>query len=291
MLSRTFRQQTFQPGTFRSGTFRHDLPIHLVLGTLAILTFFPFVFLLVSSFRSTAEFTHEFWGIPWQPELLNYVDAWSVISQYMLNSLIVSGVSMIGVLGIASLSAFIFARFNFPGREFLFIAILALLMVPSVLTLVPAFLLVKDLGLINTYWALILPYIAGGQVFAIFILRSFIASLPEEIFEAARLDGASNMQLFLRIVLPLSKPMLITVAILNVLATWNDYIWPLVTIPNDKLWTISLGIVSFGSQYGGLQRWGPMFAGYVIASIPLIVLFVFTMRYFIAGLTSGAIKA
>ncbi|MEM7134542.1 MAG: carbohydrate ABC transporter permease [Chloroflexota bacterium] len=274
-----------------SRTFRHDLPIHLILGTLAILTFFPFFFLLISSFRSTTEFMHQFWGIPWNPEWLNYVDAWSVLGQYMLNSLIVSGVSMVGVLGIASLSAFIFARFDFPGREFLFLAILALLMVPSVLTLVPAFLLVKDLGLMNTYWALILPYIAGGQVFAIFILRSFIAGLPEEIFEAARLDGASNMQIFLRLVLPLSKPMLITVAILNVLTTWNDYIWPLVTIPNDSLWTISLGIVSFGSQYGGLQRWGPMFAGYVIASIPLIILFVFTMRYFIAGLTSGAIKA
>ena len=98
-------------------TLRHDLPIHFVLGILAILTFFPFVFLLVSSFRTTAEFTHQFWGIPWNPELLNYVDAWTVISPYMLNSLIVSAVSTIGVLGIASLSAFVFARFNFLGAK------------------------------------------------------------------------------------------------------------------------------------------------------------------------------
>ncbi len=275
----------------RRRTVRHDLPIHIVLAFLALVTFFPFVFLLISSFRPTVDFMHTFWGLPKIPEWANYRDAWKVISPYMLNSLIVSGVSMVGVLGIASISSFVFARFRFPGREILFMAILALLMIPSILTLIPAFLLIKELNLINTYWALILPYIAGGQVFAIFILRSFIASLPEELFEASRLDGASTFQMFWHIALPLSKPMLITVAIMNVLTTWNDYIWPLVTIPSQKLWTISLGIVSFGSQYGGLERWGPMFAGYVIASIPLIILFTLTMRYFIAGLTSGAIKA
>lgn len=275
----------------RQHTFRHDVPIHFVLGVLAVITFFPFVFLLISSFRSTVEFTHAFWGLPRVPELANYRDAWRVVSPYLFNSLVVSGVSMVGVLAIASVSSFVFARFRFPGREVLFMAILALLMIPSILTLIPAFLLVKQLNLINTYWALILPYIAGGQVFAIFILRSFIASLPEELFEASRLDGASTFQMFWHIALPLSKPMLITVAIMSVLTTWNDYIWPLVTIPSQDLWTISLGIVSFGSQYGGLERWGPMFAGYVIASIPLIVLFTLTMRYFIAGLTSGAIKA
>ena len=275
----------------RQHTFRHDVPIHFVLGVLAVITFFPFIFLLISSFRSTVEFTHAFWGMPRVPELANYRDAWRVVSPYLFNSLVVSGVSMVGVLAIASVSSFVFARFRFPGREVLFMAILALLMIPSILTLIPAFLLVKQLNLINTYWALILPYIAGGQVFAIFILRSFIASLPEELFEASRLDGASTFQMFWHIALPLSKPMLITVAIMSVLTTWNDYIWPLVTIPSQDLWTISLGIVSFGSQYGGLERWGPMFAGYVIASIPLIVLFTLTMRYFIAGLTSGAIKA
>ena len=220
--------------TVRRHTLKHDLVIHLVLGFLAVVTFFPFVFLLISSFRPTVDFMHTFWGLPTVPEWANYRDAWTVISPYMLNSLIVSGVSMVGVLAIASVSAFVFARFRFPGRELLFMAVLALLMIPSILTLIPAFLLVKDLNLINTYWALILPYIAGGQVFAIFILRSFIASLPEELFEASRLDGASTFQMFKHIALPLSKPMLITVAIMNVLSTWNDYIWPLVTIPQPE---------------------------------------------------------
>jgi ABC-type glycerol-3-phosphate transport system permease component len=272
-------------------TAKHDFPIHLVLIAAAFLTFYPFYFLLISSFKSTPQFIHDFWGVAWPPQIANYRDAWTRVSPYVINSLFVSIVSMIGVLIIASVTAFVFARYNFPGKEILFFAILALLMIPGILTLVPTFLLVKGFGMLNTYWALVLPYISGGQVFAIFVLRSFIASLPEELFESARLDGASMWHLYSKITLPLSKPILVTIAIMNILSTWNDYIWPLVTIPDGNRWTVSVGIVSFGSRYSGTESWGPMFAGYVIASIPLIILFMFTMRYFIAGLTSGAIKA
>jgi multiple sugar transport system permease protein/raffinose/stachyose/melibiose transport system permease protein len=270
---------------------KHDLPIHIILLLLGILTFYPFVFTIVTSFKDNFQFIHNFWGVTWPIHLSNYKDAWSRISRYILNSGIVTTSSVFGVLLVASVSAFTFARFDFPGKDLLFFAILSLLMIPGILTLVPSFLLVKRLGLLNTYWALILPYISGGQVFAIFILRSFIASLPEELFESARVDGASTLQTFFSIAIPLSKPILVTVAIMNILGTWNDYVWPLVTIPDGRLWTITVGIVSFSSQYSGLEMWGPMFAGYVIASIPLIVLFFFTMRYFIAGLTSGALKA
>jgi multiple sugar transport system permease protein/raffinose/stachyose/melibiose transport system permease protein len=272
-------------------TFRHDFPIHLVLAVVAVLTFYPFLFMVFTSFKTSPQFIHDFWGLPWPLTVANYRDAWTRIAVYLVNSIIVSGVSMVGVLILASISGFVFARFNFPGRELFFFAILGLLMIPGVLTLVPAFLLVKSFGLLNTYGALILPYIAGGQIFAIFILRSFIASLPEEMFEAARLDGASTWQAFRHIAIPLSKPILVTIAIMNILGTWNDYIWPLVTTPDGKLWTISVGIVTFSNSFRGLESWGPMFAGYVIASIPLIVIFLFSMRYFIAGLTSGAIKA
>ncbi len=267
-----------------------DLPIHIILIILIILTFYPFIFTVITSFKSSPQFTHNFWGITYPLHLSNYKDAWSRIRRYILNSIIVTIASVVGVLTIASISAFIFARFKFPGREFLFLCILSLLMIPGILTLVPAFLLVKSLGLLNTRWALILPYISGGQIFAMFILRSFLASLPEELFEATRVDGASTIQSFIYLAIPLSKPILVTIAIMNILGTWNDYVWPLVTLPDGKLWTITVGIVSFSNQYLGLEMWGPMFAGYVIASIPLIVLFFFTMRYFIAGLASGALK-
>jgi ABC-type glycerol-3-phosphate transport system permease component len=269
---------------------RHDLPIHIILIVLGIFTFYPFVFTITTSFKDNSQFIHRFWSLPWPLYPLNYKDAFSRVDQYVLNSLIVTIATAVGVLFISSISAFVFARFRFPGREFLFLCILSLLMIPGILTLVPAFLLVKSLGLLNSYWALILPYISGGQIFAIFILRSFFASLPEELFEAARVDGASTLQSFMHIAIPLSKPIFVTIAIMSILGTWNDFVWPLVTIPDGKLWTISVGIVSFSNQYGGLEMWGPMFAGYVIASVPLIVLFFFTMRYFIAGLTSGALK-
>lgn len=272
-------------------TLKHDFSIHIILGIAALLTFYPFIFLIISSFKSTPDFIHNFWGLPDPAVLANYRDAWSRVSPYVSNSVVVSVSSMIGVLFIGSVSAFVFARYSFPGKEIFFFAILALLMIPGILTLVPTFLLVKNFGLLNTFWALILPYIAGGQIFGIFVLRSFIASLPEELYESARLDGASMWHLYSRITIPLSKPILVTIAIMNILSTWNDYIWPLVTIPDGAKWTVSVGIVSFGSSYSGSQNYGPMFAGYVIASIPLIILFMFTMRYFIAGLTSGALKA
>mgnify|MGYP001095879599 CR=1 FL=1 len=270
---------------------KQDLLKHIVLILAGVLTFYPFVFEIQTSFKSSYQFQHEFWLPSWPPEPLNYVDAFDRIWPYLVNSFVVSGLSVIGVLVLASLSAYTFARFDFPGREFLFMLILGLLMIPGILTLVPRFLLIRDMKLIGTRGALIIPYIAGGQVFAIFILRSFIASLPEELFEAARIDGASNLRIFFSIAMPLCKSILVTIAVMNILGTWNDFVWPLITLPDSKLWTITVGVVNFTGYFQGLEAWGPMFAGYVIASIPLIVLFVFTMRAFISGLTSGAIKA
>lgn len=270
---------------------RQDLSKHFILLFAGLITFYPFIFELQTSIKSPFQFQHEFWLPMLPPQWLNYKDAFTQIWPYLVNSFIVSGTTVVVILILASLSAFIFARFDFPGRDLLFMLILGLLMIPGILTLVPSFLLIRDFKLIGTRYALILPYVSGGQVFAIFLLRSFIASLPEELFEAARIDGASNLHMYFRIVLPLSKPILVTVAVMNILGTWNDYIWPLVTLPDSTLWTITVGIVSFTGHFQGLEAWGQMFAGYVIASIPLIVLFIFTMRAFISGLTSGAIKA
>ncbi len=275
----------------RSKIFRHDLPLHLLLIFLGIITFYPLLFTLFTSFKDNSQFYSTFWGPALPLHWGNYTDAWRQLYPVLLNTIFVGVVSAVGTIFLASLSAYVFARHRFPGHDLLFYAIIALLMIPSVLTLIPLFLLVKDLGLLNTYWVLILPYIAGGQAFAIFVLRSFIASQPEEIFESARIDGAGEFTIYQRIALPMAKPILGTLAILALLSTWNDYIWPSVTLRNPELWTISLKLVSFSSQWASLQQYGPMFAGYVLASIPLLILFMFTMRLFIEGLASGAIKA
>jgi ABC-type glycerol-3-phosphate transport system permease component len=269
---------------------RHDLPIHFLLIILGIVTFYPFVFTFLTSFKSSYQISHDFWGLPWPFQPSNYRDAWKGISPYLLNSLIVTGGSVIGVLFVASLAAFVFARFTFPGREFLFLAIISLMMMPSILLLVPQFLLIKHLRLLNTRWALILPYIAGGQVFGIFVLRSFMASIPGELFDAGAMDGLSTFQSYRHIAVPMSVPILSTIAIMNILGTWNDYVWPLVTISKNQLWTISVGVMSFSMSTSSFETRGVMFAGYVIASLPLIILFFFTMKSFVKGISSGALK-
>ena len=269
---------------------KNDTAKHAILILFGIITFFPFVFIILTSFKSSYQITHNFWGLPWPMQMSNYRDAWSMLYSYFTNSLVITISTVIGVLFISSLSAFIFSRYKFPGKEFLFMMIIALMMVPAILLLVPQFLLVKSLGLLNTRLALILPYISGGQVFAIFVLRSFMESIPGELFEAGVMDGVSTFQSYVHIAMPLSRPTLSTIAILNILGTWNDYVWPLVTISKNSLWTISVGVMSFSSTTGNFESRGIMFAGYVIASLPLIILFFFTMRAFVGGLTSGAIK-
>ncbi|HZO88339.1 MAG TPA: carbohydrate ABC transporter permease [Chthonomonadaceae bacterium] len=281
---------------------RRELALHLPLALLVALTFYPFLFLLQTSLKDNPQFFHDFWGLHPPFHWSNYADAWGAINHYIGNTLIVTISTVIGTVAVAALSAYTFARHRFPGREFLFYAILSLMMVPGVLTLISAFMWMKhfplaggnDLwgeggnGLLNSHLALILPGIAGGQVFAIFILRSFMASLPEELFEAARIDGAGEWLLFSRIAVPLSRPILGTIAIMGTLSTWNDYVWPYIVLSDDARKTLSVGLAFFRGAYA--TTYGPLMAGYVLASLPLLVLFLLTMRTFISGLTSGALK-
>ncbi len=261
---------------------------HLGLFGFLFFMFLPFIITIIISFKDIHQFDHYPFTVtfPLHPE--NYLEAWRIVSRYILNSIITSGTSVVGMVILAAIAAWAFARYPFPGRELFFFGVLALLMVPGELTLIPAFLLVKDLGLLNTRWVLIAPYIAGGQVFAIFILRQFFEALPGEMFEAARIDGASELQVFRHIGIPLSQSILGVVAIMHVLSTWNDVIWPLVTLRSNELMTLTIGLYAFRTQFYTI--WGPLMAGYVIASIPLIILFAFTSRLFVEGLSSGAIK-
>lgn len=273
----------------RGGVVPRDWRLLVGLLVLAIFTFYPFVFLLMSSFKDPDQFMHSFWLPAFPPHLDNYLLAAQVTLPYLKNSLIVTLASLVGVVLLSTVSAYVFARYPFPGREIFFMAVIVLLMVPGVLMLIPQFLLSKQLGLLNTYWALILFAIANGQVFGIFIMRSFFATLPKELFEAARIDGASEIDAFIHIAVPLSSAIMVTIAILDTITTWNDYIWPLVVLQDEAIKTFPLGLINF--QNALRVNYGVQFAAYVIASLPLIVLLMFTMRYFVRGLTSGAIRA
>jgi ABC-type glycerol-3-phosphate transport system permease component len=268
---------------------RHDVPLQAGLIILAAFTFYPFIFLLVSSLKDVDQFQHTFWLPALPPHLENYGQAALLVLPYLRNSLIVTSASAFGVLSLSTVSAYVFARYPFPGREILFMGIIILLIVPGILTLIPQFLLARRLGLLDTYWALILFDVAGGQVFGIFIMRSFFSAMPGELFEAARMDGAGEVQVFWQIAVPLAAAIMVTVVIIDVLSTWNDYIWPLVTLQSEYVKTFPLGLI--GLQNALQVNYGELFAAYVVASLPLLLLFMFTMRYFVRGLTSGAIRA
>ena len=275
----------------------------LLVGLLA-LSLVPFGMMLVMSLKSNAQIFAHFWELPHPARWDFYGRAYSALAGYILNTLLVAALTVGGVLLLSSMAGYTFARHRFPGREMLYYLILSLLMVPGVLTLIPTFALVKSIqfqavhlgswtfgpcALLNTRWALILPYVSGGQIFGILLCRGFFQSLPEGLFEAARLDGASELEVYRRIALPLSRPILATIAIMTTLSVYNDYIWPLVAISDSNLQTFSVGVTKFAGEYN--LDYGPTLAGYALGSLPLLLLFAFGMRYFIQGITAGALKA
>jgi ABC-type glycerol-3-phosphate transport system permease component len=260
-----------------------------VLSFLLFLTMLPYMVMIIRSFKSLNQ-TGISQVYPTLPlHYGNYIQAWKMISQFMLNSVIVTTLTVVGVLLLSSITAYVFARYNFPGREFLFWLIIVLLMVPGIISLIPMFVMVaSDLKLKNNFLGLLLPYWAGGQVFAIFVLRTYFASLPEELFESARLDGAGHLRLYWNITLPLSGPILSVIAILTILNTWNDYLWPLLILSDVKMRTVTIGLTFLRDT--AFPRPGIEMAAYVLASIPMFMLFIATMRTFIRGITAGALK-
>lgn len=278
------RTRSEQVGVFLRGDWWRIVLLGLFLvGGIA-----PLVMAFLISLKTIPQFARQPFALTFPLHWENYGFAFEIVLEFIKNSMIISGVTVVGVLLLASLSAYAFGILEFPGRQVLFYLVLSLMMVPSAMTLIPSFVLVKDLGLMNTYWAMILPWIASGQVFAMFILRTFFESLPKELFDAARIDGASEWQGYWRIALPLSKSMLGVAAILNILGTWNNLIWPYLTVQKQALLPLTPGLWAYQTEY--FTRYGLTMAGLLIGSIPLVILFVFTSRWFVAGLTSGAIK-
>jgi len=229
-------------------------------------------------------------GRLWDDLTRGYRYAWKVLRSYMVNTLLVCVATALGVVAIGSISGYVFSRYRFPGSRALFVAVLSLMMIPGVLTLVPSFLLVKQLGLLNSYGVLILPYVAGGQVFAIFLFKGFFDGLPEELFESARLDGASHFALYWHIVLPLSKQVIAVVGVMTILGTWNNFLWPFITNADAAYHVVASGLYLMG-QSPAAANLATMFAAYVLSSVPLLVLFVYATQPFMRGVTSGAFKA
>lgn len=260
----------------------------LALGSILFLTFFPFIFLVVTSLKDTHQFYHTFWLPAWPLHGGNYVQAFGDLQGYIFNSIFVTATSIAGIAVCSVLTGFLFARYSFPGRELLYYVMLAMLMVPGVLMLIPQFVWVQQLGLLNTYWVMILPYIAGMQIMGMYILRSFFAQIDQALFESAQVDGAGLFRQLWHIAVPLSKPVLGVVAIMSALGVWNSFLWPLVTVSEEDVMVLTVGMLRYNGRVA--NQYGPMFAGYVISSIPLGVLFMLFTRAFMKGITSGALK-
>ena len=206
----------------------------------------------------------------------------------LYNSIFIStsatGLSLLLALG----AAYFFARMRMPFSGFLWNAVLVLMMMPTIANLVPLFRLLRDLNLLNTLSALILVGSAGGQVFAIFVLRSFVADIPQELFEAAEVDGASHLQQLFTVVAPLAAPMLGTVGVMNFIGQWNDFVLPLIVMRDEARLPVMVQLFRMNGEY--IKYWGPLMAGYTIVSLPVILLFAMSMRLFTRGMTEGAVK-
>jgi len=257
---------------------------------LLFLTFFPFLSLLNMSVKQNLWIKLDYFGPPNPFIFDNYARAIDFIMRPVLNSLYVCAVSVALILIMVSLSGYAFGRMQFAGKRLLFSLILAVLMIPYTLLIVPNFRIVKSMGLINSYFALILPYIGGQQIFGIIISRTFFSSLPNEMFESARMDGANELQCYARIAMPLSVPTLITVGVTSVVAMYNDYIWPTLVLTTDDMMKTFCQIVFNNAAGNGSLDFGMLAAAFVLGTLPLLVITCSFLKYYLQGMLEGAVK-
>jgi multiple sugar transport system permease protein len=266
------------------------VPLHLVLIVGLIVMVIPFVWMILGSFKTTGELRQvpPTW-IPEDPTLANYRDLFDRLNfpRYFFNSAVVAGIVTAGVLIISSMAGYAFAKLEFPGKRVLFVLVLSTLMIPIFVTFMPLFVLVTNLGLANTHAALILPWLANAL--GVFLMRQYIIGLPDELLEAARIDGAGEYTIFFRVVLPLCGPALATLAVLTFVAQWNSFLWPLVVASTEDMFTLPVAVALFatGQQETNLAL---QLAGATVVVLPMIILFFAMQRYVIQGVARTGIK-
>lgn len=279
-------------GVERTGLSASEVLRQGVLLALGLLALFPLYFSLVNSLKDRVQYAENLLNIPSTLHPENYSVAWAQIQGPLVNSVIVTVTSVLATLVLAALSAYAFALMDFPGRHLLFGLTFALLLVPEFLTLIPLYVQIRNLTLPSNYLAIILPTVAAGQPFAILVLRAAFEAIPRDMLEAARLDGAGHLQLLRRIVLPISLPILISVAIIRLIPVWNEYLLPSLVL-DEAHRTLPVALVNFqggGAATAVTPNYGALMASYVLSAVPLLVLFAFLMRYYIQGVTSGGVK-
>jgi multiple sugar transport system permease protein len=268
-----------------------ELPLYIVLFLLSVAFSLPFAWLILTSLKPPDEVFAGTW-LPneWTTDNYRLVFDTAPVARWMLNTFIVSVLGVIAVVLSSSLVAYGFARLRFPGRQQLFALVIATYLLPGSVTLIPTFLIWNKLGAVNTFW----PLWAGnlfGSAFYIFMLRQFMLSIPQDLMDAARLDGASYFRIYWNIMLPLMKPALVAVAIFEFGAKWNDLMTPLIYMNTPDKYTLALGLTNLKSDYQALgTQWGMLMAASVVFTIPMIIIFFLFQRYFMEGITHTGIK-
>jgi multiple sugar transport system permease protein len=272
------------------------LSVYVGLIALSLLMAFPLLYAVSTSLKSSDELRQ----MP--PSLIPQVLSWGnyvrvyalqpLAARWVLNTLIVVFFSLPGSVATATLVAYGFARFEFPGRNFWFIVLLSTMMLPSEVTLIPSYLLFHSLGWINTFLPLTVPAWFGGGAFSIFFIRQFFMTLPRELDDAARIDGANTFQILWHVLAPLASPVIMTLVIFGFLSTWNDFFGPLIYLNSRELYTLALGLNEYRTmpETTAAPNDNLLMAGVVYMTIPCIALFVFGQRYFVRGLVMSGLK-
>jgi multiple sugar transport system permease protein len=265
------------------------LALYAIAIVAAIILVGPLLWMLSASLKTTGEaLAIPAPLLPAVPRWQNYVDVFRQVpfARFILNSLFISTTVTVVALLLHSMAAYSLARLRYPGRDIIFVGMLSTLMVPFTVIVIPLFILIKTLGWVDSYQALIIPAIP--HAFGIFLLRQFYLSLPRELEEAALIDGASRVQIYWRIVLPLSRPILMALGILFFLANWNNFLWPLIVTQSPDLWVVQLGIQHFTGEHG--SAWNLIMAASTVAAMPTLAVFFLLQRHLVEGIKMTGIK-
>ncbi|MCM0647306.1 carbohydrate ABC transporter permease [Clostridium swellfunianum] len=266
--------------------------LHLVLIAIGILFFFPFLWMLSTALKTPQELiVMPPKLLPETPQWSNFIDAVTTIPfmLYLKNSLVVAILTILGALFSSTITAYSFAKLKWPGREIWFTLMLATMMIPMQVILIPMFIMYSKFGWLDSYLPLVLPaYFGGGQAFYIFLLRQFFRGVPNELTESAVVDGANHFLIFRKIMLPLSKPAVLTVGLFTFMSVWNDFFGPLIFISSPEKSTLALGLRAFQSQFGG--QYNLMLAASIIVMTPTIIIFLLAQKQFIEGIKFSGIK-
>lgn len=258
------------------------LGVYLLLVILAVVTVFPFVWMFVTALKSPSEVFR--WPIvlfPHEPQWGNFAEAWSrqPFTRFFQNTVFITIGTTLLTLFTSSTAGFAFAKYEFRGKRFLFMLILVLLMLPPQVTLVPTYLMVRSLGLVNSYFGLMIPGITS--VFGVFLIRQYLQSIPNELIDAARIDGSNDWGIYVQIILPLLKPALAVLAIFTFTGSWNSFLWPLIIADSSSMYTLQVGIAFFSGQTG--TEYQLMMAVAVVSMLPVVLMYLLFQRYFVAS--------